>query len=94
MTSFFRPRAVVVASILAAVAALCYYDSIPPAPGLFFFETTLSTPEEAVTQLFYDNGHGYREKDSARLPLPGKNTPTVCRFPLHYGCKVHESVFP
>jgi hypothetical protein len=85
MTLFSRPRAIIVASILAVVAAACYYASLPPAQGLFFFEVTLQSTQTGDAQVFYDTGHQFRESDSNRQEVRAGRGPSVLRFPLPTG---------
>lgn len=82
MRSWFDFRAMALALLLAAAAALPHFITTNPHREFFFFDITLTSTAVGSTQLFWDIGTGFNETDSSRQPL----SPRAGSCLAHMGC--------
>jgi hypothetical protein len=73
------------ALILAAVVSIPLIAKSLSKASSFSFEITLQSSAQGYAQIFYDIGGGFRETDSARVPIAKSSVPTVNRFPIPNG---------
>ena len=73
------------ALILAAVLSIPLIAKSLSKASSFSFEITLQSSAKGHAQIFYDIGGGFRETDSARVPIAKGNVPAVYRFPIPKG---------
>lgn len=73
------------ALILAAVVSIPLIAKSLSKGSSFSFEITLQSSAKGHAQIFYDIGGGFRETDSARVPIAKGNVPGVNRFPIPKG---------
>ena len=85
MRSWFDWRATTLALVLAVAAALPFMTIHDKSRDRYYFEVTLTTSLEDVSQLFWDTGRGISERDSSRLRLKPGPEPVVYRFPMPIG---------
>lgn len=78
-------RAILIAALLAAAAALPYISTGTDRRDYYFFDVTLTSTSPGNTQVFWDFGKGYNENDSSRQPLKVEPTPVNYRFMLPMG---------
>ena len=74
-----------VALILAAVVSIPLIAESLSKASSFSFEITLQSSAQGYAQIFYDIGDGFRETDSARVPIAKSGVPAVKRFPIPKG---------
>jgi len=85
MKSWFDPRAVLLAAVLAVAAALPVMTTSVDRRDYYFFDITLTSTSVGDTQLFWDLGRGYNEDDSSRQPLKIEPKPVVYRYMMPMG---------
>lgn len=77
-----RARLILIAAAISSLAA-CLWSYW--APATYVAEIRLTSSVRAHSQIFFDRGGGFNETDSATVPVPGRDLPVVCRFPLPTG---------
>lgn len=80
---FFTPTALLAAALLSVVVTLPFVPSATV--RLFSIEITLSSTVDSTFQLFYDDGDGFREELSGRVPIAAGVAPAVYRVPVPAG---------
>lgn len=83
--AWFDFRAMALAVLLAAAAALPHFVTTNPHREFFFFDVTLTSTAVGSTQLFWDIGNGFNETDSSRQPLRVEPKPVVYRYMMPMG---------
>ena len=77
-------RLVFAALILDLMVSILFIPK-PLPKASYVFEIALQSSARGYAQIFYDIGGGFRETDSARIPIPKSNVPAVHRFPILKG---------
>jgi len=78
-------RAITLALVLAAAAALPFMTTSVVRRDYYLFNITLTSTSPGTTQLFWDLGRGYGENDSSRQPLRIEPKPVVYRYMMPMG---------
>ena len=73
-------RSVFAGLILAAVVSILFIPK--PLSKSFSFEIALQSSAQGYAQIYYNIGGGFRERDSARVPIAKSSVPAVYRFPI------------
>lgn len=82
---FFTLPALLAAALVSAVVALPFFAGANLKPALYSLEAELASNVPGNVQFYYDDGAGFSEDASARLPVAPGSTPTRYRFPLPPG---------
>ncbi|MDO8543695.1 MAG: hypothetical protein Q7S40_24910 [Opitutaceae bacterium] len=82
---FFTLPALLAAALVSAVVALPFFAGANLKPALYTLEAELTSSVAGNVQFYYDDGNGFSEPASVRVPVAPGTTPTRYRFPLPPG---------
>src|SRR5688572_14216260 len=72
-------------AVFSVAVVIPFLPAAKPNPRPFALEVRAASAVPGLVKVYYDVGHGYREADSAELPLAKSDHPQMYRFPLPAG---------
>lgn len=81
----FDIRSISAALIFACVAGIPSFVWVHEEPGPFLLELSMTADSGGFSQVFYDDGRGYREELSSRLPVANTTEFQQYKFPIPAG---------